>query len=104
MSYHILHVIYQISYTVYHISYTTYQVSYIIYLISHVIFNRLWIEPKQSGDPPQAQVLAYVTFVPQCLDKGGIMSKPTFEGLDAVFSTANQYLQQNPLQGNTSIS
>ena len=59
----------------------------------------MWVEPKESDDLPEPQVLACITAIPGCLAKGGKHTDPKFKEFQEMVDDMNAKLEENPLQG-----
>ena len=58
-----------------------------------VVIHRLWVVPREPGDPPEAQQIGYVNVVPARNEIG------TFDSFGDTVRKFNLHLRQRPLPG-----
>ena len=59
-----------------------------------MVFSRLWVVPREPGDPPESQQIGYVNVVPARNEIG------TFDSFGDTVRKFNLHLRQRPLPGN----
>ena len=60
---------------------------------------RLWLTSRDPDDPPGPQQIAFINFIPQCVDQGGFFSGPKFEQFGDALNRMNENLKGQPIQG-----